>query len=468
MRSPASLVLLALAAASSVRSQTTLAPAQTTKPCPDTNYPSCTAEALPTANYWGELFAIPEPPVVNEWVQWVRARENKVYPIEVKPPSPNGTFWGASSPTSNTRGLRWDDPENAATELCGCTDGKWAFTFDDGPKDLTVEFLNVLAKYNVKATFFVIGSNVVSSAKYRQNLRLAYEAGHQIALHSWTHSRSTSLSTETLISEIIFSAKAVFEVIGKVPRYYRNPYGDIDDRTRNLMVAIGMRTALWTVDSFDTGAFFSVEEAIKTAPDGTQYFDNTLWTPVGVAESFRNTTIMGFQPYRPYDGTGFSWVPQAPAAVRAGASGNGPYVGFISLHHELLKAQMEAAEAIIPLVLSGTQPNFNLPAPAVLPASTASVATGTATTSLTSATATATVEVVREGKTFVAATVAECDGDERRAYYDESEPFAQLIGSIKLPVSPPPTSTKSGAGGKIGGVGAVLMGVIAGVAALFV
>ncbi|KAI8847767.1 hypothetical protein BC829DRAFT_362806 [Chytridium lagenaria] len=96
-------------------------------------------------------------------------------------------------------------------------------SFDDGPRDLTRDFLALLDRYNIKATFFVVGSNVVASSVYRQNLKAAYDAGHQIALHSWTHAHSTSQSTDVLISEVIYSAKAVFETIGKVPRYYRNP-----------------------------------------------------------------------------------------------------------------------------------------------------------------------------------------------------------------------------------------------------
>ncbi|KAJ3208323.1 chitin deacetylase [Dinochytrium kinnereticum] len=461
------LLITSALAITSVRAQptSTATPAATSKPCADPNYPSCVPEALAEPNYWGEMFKIPSPPVNAEWVKWVRERENMVYPIEVRPVSPNGTYWEVGKETSNTRGLGWLDPENAATELCGCTEGKWAFTFDDGPKDLTPDFLNVLAKHNVKATFFVVGSNVVSSSQYRRNLRAAYEAGHQIALHSWTHSHSTSLSTETLISEIVLSAKAVFEVIGKVPRYYRNPYGDIDDRTRNLMVAIGMRTALWNVDSFDTGAFYSVEEAIKTAPDGSQYFDHTLWTPVGVADRMRNVTRLGYQPGLTADEPPFTWVPQAPAAVRAGATPSGPYVGFISLHHELLKTQLDAVDAIIPLILEGKEPNFNLPiipvalpVPMTLPTTTVSAATPTATT------AAATVTFATPAKRFVAVTVAECDGDERRGYYDESEPFAQLIESIKLPAfpAPPPAKAAAAVGMRCGGLAAGVAAVIAG------
>ncbi|KAI8834521.1 hypothetical protein BC829DRAFT_352178, partial [Chytridium lagenaria] len=141
-------------------------------------------------------------------------------------------------------------------------------SFDDGPKDLTRDFLGTSRPLQIKATFFVIGSNVIASSVYRQNLKAAYDAGHQIALHSWTHTHSTAQSTDVLISEVIYSAKAVSRLLERSRPILLPPSdADIDDRTRNLMVAFGLRVALWNADSGDIGAVFSVNDAIKTRPN---------------------------------------------------------------------------------------------------------------------------------------------------------------------------------------------------------
>ncbi|KAI8847772.1 hypothetical protein BC829DRAFT_433655 [Chytridium lagenaria] len=411
-----SLILLKVSESVLAAPQATATVAVTPKPCPDPLYPSCQPEQLTSPNFWGETFKVPPPPVIPAWVKWVKDRENPVYPIEVRPVSPNGTCLG------------WLDPENAATELCGCTDGKMAFTPYDG-------FLGVLERLNVKATFFVVGSNVVASSRYRQSLKAAYDAGHQIALHSWTHSRSTSQTTDELISEVILSARAVYDTIGKIPRYYRNPYGDIDDRTRNLMVTLGLRTALWNIDSWDT-------------------YDPTDFPFNNIIQRYIETATKGFQPSSPGSSIGLTWIPQAPAAVLAGATPDGPYVGFISLQHELLKAQLDLAEAIIPLIVNGTIPaSFN---PLISDQPTVPATRPTSTTATVTSTPTPTM------RQFIPATVAECDGNDNRRYFEESEPFAQLVMGAKLPVHSIPTKTPNSATGFVSGKIWTCWGVVVG------
>jgi peptidoglycan/xylan/chitin deacetylase (PgdA/CDA1 family) len=107
--------------------------------------------------------------------------------------------------------------------LDACTQGNWAITIDDGPKDLTLKYIELLKKYDVRATFFVIGANVVNKAQWADNLKAAYDAGHQIGLHSWTHRKNTNLTNEQVVSEWIWTALAVKQVIGKIPRYVRPP-----------------------------------------------------------------------------------------------------------------------------------------------------------------------------------------------------------------------------------------------------
>ena len=54
-------------------------------------------------------------------------------------------------------------------------------SYDDGPKELTRQFLQKLSDESIKATFFVIGSNIVANPEWAGNLKAAFDAGHQIA-----------------------------------------------------------------------------------------------------------------------------------------------------------------------------------------------------------------------------------------------------------------------------------------------
>ena len=106
------------------------------------------------------------------------------------------------------------------------------YSFDDGPEHYTRDFLAVLKKNNVVATFFVLGSTTVYKPEWASNLRAAYDAGHQIALHTYSHYSSTSLTDDQFVAEIIWNALAVKQVIGKVPRYFRPPCKSFKENIR--------------------------------------------------------------------------------------------------------------------------------------------------------------------------------------------------------------------------------------------
>lgn len=77
---------------------------------------------------------------------------------------------------------------------------KIALTFDDGPTEITPKFLELLEKFDQKATFFCIGKQI---EKYPEILIKTYEKGHEIGNHSFSHSNKTGfLSTGEMILEI--------------------------------------------------------------------------------------------------------------------------------------------------------------------------------------------------------------------------------------------------------------------------
>lgn len=98
-----------------------------------------------------------------------------------------------------------------------------ALTFDDGPNtSTTTEVLDVLEKYGVRGTFFLIGDNITEQTA--ENVKRAYQMGCEIANHSKTHSYMNKMSEQEIKDEIAFTNEKIKEVIGVEPKFFRPPY----------------------------------------------------------------------------------------------------------------------------------------------------------------------------------------------------------------------------------------------------
>ena len=97
-------------------------------------------------------------------------------------------------------------------------------TFDDGPtKEYTIRILDILKKYNVKGTFFVVGKRVQENCRIVQRM---YQEGHEIANHSYTHPYLTKISVAEQQQEIGNNQQIIQKCIGYQPRWFRAPFGD--------------------------------------------------------------------------------------------------------------------------------------------------------------------------------------------------------------------------------------------------
>ena len=98
-----------------------------------------------------------------------------------------------------------------------------ALTFDDGPNTTTTgEVLDVLEKYGVRGTFFLIGDNI--NEQSAKNVKRAYKMGCEIANHSKTHSYMNEMEAEDIKAEIEFTNEKIKELIGVEPTFFRPPY----------------------------------------------------------------------------------------------------------------------------------------------------------------------------------------------------------------------------------------------------
>jgi peptidoglycan/xylan/chitin deacetylase (PgdA/CDA1 family) len=98
-----------------------------------------------------------------------------------------------------------------------------ALTFDDGPTDRgTPKLLDVLAKWNVSATFFLLGENVRALPERARSL---VEAGHAVGNHFRRHIDSLKSSKRTIVREVTEGSRILQDVLGVSPAWCRPPFG---------------------------------------------------------------------------------------------------------------------------------------------------------------------------------------------------------------------------------------------------
>ena len=91
-------------------------------------------------------------------------------------------------------------------------------TFDDGPASYTDTLLDILKKYNVKATFFVIGNRLVREEN-KKTLKRMYSDGHIVAIHGYNHTSMTTLTDQQIKQEMDRTSQVIFDLIGVRPAY---------------------------------------------------------------------------------------------------------------------------------------------------------------------------------------------------------------------------------------------------------
>src|ERR1700744_5012267 len=130
-------------------------------------------------------------------------------------------------------------------QLSGYGDARHvALTFDDGPDPVsTPHLVNLLAEWNVHATFFMLGSMAAGAPGLAREVAAA---GHQIAVHGWSHRVMTADRPAVVYRELARARDTVAATTGQVPAWFRPPYGIL---TRGAVAAarrLELRPLLWT------------------------------------------------------------------------------------------------------------------------------------------------------------------------------------------------------------------------------
>ncbi|KAI0268179.1 hypothetical protein BC834DRAFT_821301 [Gloeopeniophorella convolvens] len=203
-------------------------------------YPSSTPDANAMPQEWKDALnaavqagKIPNIPPTSD-----PNNGNPVYPQGFDPLSPQ-----VCSATYKCRltGDIWDAP-----------DGVIGVSFDDGPLPVSTSdaLYTFLQQNNLKVTHFFIGVNIVNNAK---EFLTAFNMQDDISVHTWTHPHMTTLSNEDVVAQLAWTMEIIHNSTGgRVPRYWRPPYGDTDIRVSAIAKEVlGLTTVIWNQDTED-------------------------------------------------------------------------------------------------------------------------------------------------------------------------------------------------------------------------
>ncbi|KAG0328378.1 hypothetical protein BG004_002541 [Podila humilis] len=141
-----------------------------------------------------------------------------------------------------------DDPNKIDTCV---KPGMVAWTIDDGPGEFNDQLLAIMAKKNVTATFFVLGSMVAQNSAQAGALKKILAGGHQLASHTYTHGNLDLMTVEQMKKEMNMTSDIMFKNSGIRPRYMRAPEGRCGALCTKTMNEMGLVISHWNVDTND-------------------------------------------------------------------------------------------------------------------------------------------------------------------------------------------------------------------------
>lgn len=141
-----------------------------------------------------------------------------------------------------------------------------ALTFDDGPSKYTDKIINLLKKYDITATFFVLGNKV---SLYEDTLKKMLKEGHEIGNHSYNHKLMSTLSEDEIKEQIQKTQDIIYEKLGYKVNSLRPTYGSVNTKIKQ---STNMNIVLWSVDTLD----WKLKDPKKIAERGLKVKDEDI------------------------------------------------------------------------------------------------------------------------------------------------------------------------------------------------
>ncbi len=127
--------------------------------------------------------------------------------------------------------------------------GELALTFDDGPNpDWTPRLLELLARREVRATFFLVGSYAQAQPALVQQI---VAAGHLVGNHSWGHLNLALVSASRIDEQLCRANYTLEQITGAPVRYFRPPFGARRPEVLRVARRLGMVPVLWNAMTSD-------------------------------------------------------------------------------------------------------------------------------------------------------------------------------------------------------------------------
>lgn len=154
-------------------------------------------------------------------------------------------------------------------------------TFDDGPSNLTIPLLDVLDRYGIKATFFVVGK---TSDADKEALRETVKRGHTLAVHTYTHEyKEIYASPEAYLNDFSRMRDLIYETTGVEPTIYRYAGGSVNSYNKATARAIvtemnrrGYTYYDWNVDSGDAQHGSTAESIYQNVINQTSHYEKAI------------------------------------------------------------------------------------------------------------------------------------------------------------------------------------------------
>jgi len=158
-----------------------------------------------------------------------------------------------------------------------------ALTYDDGPSPSTNHLLDILDRYQVKATFFEIGRHI---EKYPEIVPMIVARGHELANHSYSHTNMMFKPREFLLSEIEKTDKLLQEVGVKQDSIsFRPPFGRRFVVLSYLLSQRQKKLIMWDVDPQDYDNTLTAEDIANRVIDNVRSGSIVLMHDGGGAQS---------------------------------------------------------------------------------------------------------------------------------------------------------------------------------------
>ena len=131
------------------------------------------------------------------------------------------------------------------------------------------DILEILDKYNAKATFFLVGSWIDDNEILARKI---HSKGHELGNHSNTHANTTVLDEKDILEEIQLTTDKISNLVGEEVNLYRPPFGEVDSKTMKICKSLGYRVVKWDIDSLDwkeIGSHNIVDRVIRNSNPGS-------------------------------------------------------------------------------------------------------------------------------------------------------------------------------------------------------